>query len=113
MLSRAAIKDRRPTKAAKQREPGRELSLCPFSRTMERMRTTRLKRAWKAREARMGEDVVVAIVDDAERLYDARERRLGEEARGQKGLERLRVRDVSTACRGLLFALLEAETTQC
>jgi hypothetical protein len=64
MLRSAATSDKMPTRAAKQREPGRAPSLCPLSRTMDRLRTTRLKRAWKAREARMGrEEDVVAIVD--------------------------------------------------
>jgi hypothetical protein len=80
MLRRAAIRDKRPTKAAKHKEPGRVPSLCPLSMTMERMRTRRLKRAWKAREARMGrEDAVVAIMDDVEKFWDARVRRVGEE----------------------------------
>jgi hypothetical protein len=63
ILRRAAIKDKKPTRAAKHKLPGRVPSLCPLSKTTERLRTTRLNSAWKAREARMGsEEVVVAIL---------------------------------------------------
>jgi hypothetical protein len=72
VLRRAAIKDKRPTKAAKQREPGIVPSLCPLSKTIERLRTTRLKRAWNAREASIGRDEdVVVIVYGMEWVWDA------------------------------------------
>jgi hypothetical protein len=82
MPRRAAIKDKRPTKAAKHKLPGRVPSLCHFSRTMEIPRTARLKSAWKAREASMGRDEgVVVMVYGVGSVWDAwgEERRRGDE----------------------------------